>query len=208
MTDLGQGKGAFNATTLISLVALIISSVALFSTKDNSAKDNNDAKQLNTRLERIETTTGVLDKRIDKVTSDITDLQIKGWTFAQLNTSTKDYSVLQNDLGKFLISVQNVEKYANGYKLTLNIGNPNAITFNNVLATFSYGTPYDKSKDWKVWLDSLKTSQAYISKPLLAATWNRVVVVVAPAKEEDIGFITISLQTSQVQLVPDVRPQE
>lgn len=150
-----------------------------------------------------------LESRIDEIQRSVTKLEIanilRDKSSATLQTNTEDYSLLNTGSGNFLISTKDVRKYANGYKIDITIGNPNFITFTDVAATVEYGPAYDEKLTYQQWQKSLKSTRVNLDKPILPATWNKFVLTIAPAKEEDLGYISLKLDTNKVMLSPDYR---
>lgn len=56
----------------------------------------------------------------------------------RLDSSTKAYSFLSTNLGPLMVSVQDVQPYADGQRFTLKIGNPSAADYVGFKARFSY----------------------------------------------------------------------
>ena len=180
---------------VVAYAAIGLLFLSLFSqpqTKDNSSE-----------ISLLEGKIEAHNKRIVKMELD-TIFNDKSST--ALQATTKDYSILESSAGNFLVSTDDISKYANGYKITLRIGNPNFITFTDVNATVEYGEAFDSKKDYQEWRNSLRTVNVTLDKPLLPATWNKFVVTVAPAKEDDLGYLRLKLDTNKVVLSHDYRP--
>jgi len=80
----------------------------------------------------------------------------------------------------FLVSLDNLRPYANGYKATLKLGNPLSVAFDGAEIGLRWGP--QRPSDFKVikyadWMKQFKTSKQSITKRLLGGSWNPVDVV-------------------------------
>lgn len=79
------------------------------------------------------------------------------------------------------------------------------MTFNGVKVQVQWGEAYTKDKNPNDWINSLKSEEIEINKPLLPGVWNKVTVVLSPATANETGFISLSLVTNRVYLNRDLR---
>lgn len=126
-------------------------------------------------------------------------------SYAAFTPSSKGYSTLKANVGTFIVALKKITPYANGYQATFTIGNPSLMTFDGAVATLEWGQPYQKGENYLEWLNSLKSEQIKIEKPILPGVWNVVTFVLSPATAEDTGFISLALQTDQIFLYQDHR---
>jgi hypothetical protein len=89
----------------------------------------------------------------------------------------------------------------NGYKVSLNVGNPLAADYDNVTMTFKWGRKWDQKQDYGEWEKGLKTKAERILTQLKGGTWNRVEVVLAPATTEEVAFLSLSLEAPTISLM-------
>lgn len=111
---------------------------------------------------------------------------------ATLKIGNSKYTSVYGPAGPLLVSLQDVQKHAGGYKLFLHIGNPSLAKISNPVINISYG------KDWM-------KSRATFSpmKDMLPGTWNKVAVVLAPAAEEELRFMSLTIDANIVSLIHD-----
>ena len=176
-------------TSLVAAQFCMACTVPIDQSHDESAK-------------KLQATVTALQSRVDSLQSRIVDLEksvgtLRSDTFvlryqyqtAMLNTSEKGYSRLDTNEGTFLISLSNVEPYADGYRLKLDIGNPSTATFTGFIIHASWGKTYGEyEKDFN-----------YTEK-LFPGSWNKVYLTLTPAQKEDLANIQISLSTNTVFL--------
>jgi len=134
----------------------------------------------------------------------------------ELDPTAKGFTVVKADNGHFLVSCENVVPYGDGQKITMSIGNPYNMTFQGITLTARWGprppaippiSSGDDSgafHDWSVahraWQDSLRKRRISLTDDLLPGHWNRVTMVLAPAKVEEVGFIGVSIETDRISL--------
>lgn len=118
--------------------------------------------------------------------------------------ASKDYQLIHSKLGNFFVCLDNISKYADGYKVTLLIGNPNSVTFNNMILTLEWGPQMDV-QHLDEWEKQLKKRTEIINYPILSSTWNKVIFILSPAKDIDTGYIKVSLEGNSIELLPDLR---
>lgn len=93
------------------------------------------------------------------------------------------YQQVNSKCGSFYVSLQHIDKYANGYKTTFHIGNPSLVTYNNLGIVLGWGKSYL----------TRRTKEHTIVNDILPGIWNKVTVVLSPAKEEDIELIILQI---------------
>ncbi len=121
-----------------------------------------DQNELNkTKKEVAEMQDQVNDlKKIDKdyfipTISQIQDMQQPESIL--LDPTSKNYQKIDSDGYIFLIGVGDIAPYADGYKLTLSIGNPYLIRFNGFQLSIYWGKELDSKKDnYSEWEKSLR----------------------------------------------------
>lgn len=119
-------------------------------------------------------------------------------------SSPGSYQRLNSNNGTFLVLVSNVEKYLNGYKLTLSIGNTSSATYNGFELTLKWGQQLPPGlpdlKTFERWLNSLKTRTQSYTQELRPASWNKVEMILLPAAANELGYLELSMQTNSISL--------
>ncbi|MGO9018384.1 MAG: hypothetical protein ACLQVJ_08545 [Syntrophobacteraceae bacterium] len=145
---------------------------------------------------------------------EIIDLQSKyNWMDVQmnvnksiiLNATSKGFQKLDTDLGCFLVSVQGITPYLNGHKLNLNIGNPSTSEFAGFTLKTKWGEAFNPKGNvtYADWKKSLKSKEETFTEHLKAGHWNKIDLVLAPAKPEHLEYIEIEMEVNQVMLIND-----
>lgn len=94
-----------------------------------------------------------------------------------------------------------MQPFLDGYKVILNLGNPTTATYRNFKLKVKWGKEFDYEKDEpEEWRKSLKETEKRFLDELKPASWNKVELVLTPAKSEEIKYIELSMETDEVML--------
>jgi hypothetical protein len=123
------------------------------------------------------------------------------------------FSRLYSSSGFFLVSLKNVEQYLDGYKATFDVGNPLSATYENLKYQVTWGKKFDAKSvatntnafsDWETSLHSKEISSA---DKLLPGSWNKISLILSPAKSDELSYIKLKIETSTASLrTPTVNP--
>ena len=157
-------------------------------------------------LKNLEHEVTDLKTRVDKLDGETTRLQSEldaekaRYSSVIFDPSSKGYQRLNTTSGSFLVSLKDVQPYADGYNLKLAIGNLSSAEYSGFILTAKWNKSFDKftPEDWGK-LQKEKTFN-YTEK-LLSGSWNTVSLILSPAQKEELGYIEISMATDQVMLI-------
>src|ERR1700682_3597867 len=111
---------------------LLITAASIFAVGCEPVADSNGA-QLQRELADLKKTMASQARALATQSSDIGFLKLQmEWIQNKtilVDVSAQAYQCIDTNTGKFLISCDNVQPYADGQKLTFRIGNPNFVTF-------------------------------------------------------------------------------
>jgi hypothetical protein len=121
---------------------------------------------------------------------------------ARFSCEDKGYAFVSTQIGKFTVSCEDLRPFGDGYKAVLRIGNPHAVTLHGVKLNVRYGKrmPTGPESDLDEWRAGLREREVSVPDTLRPATWNRVEVVLAPAKAEDVGFLGVKMTVDRLSL--------
>lgn len=138
-----------------------------------------------------------LSKEINEQSDDISDLQIETSprTIAAFKPGEKGFTTIETGLGKIYVTLEDVQPYANGYKIKFRVGNPSFATLVDGNAEFTWGEEQEDGEKYVEWKEKLRTEEIAINEPLLPGRWNIIEVTAAPAEKHEIGFLQIKLLT-------------
>jgi hypothetical protein len=159
---------------------------------------------------------GALENQVNAIQKELKDmrlqllrLSVKGdmYKSISIDTSDKGFQRLDTSLGSFLVSVNDVKPYSNGYKLVLNVGNPYSASFKGITIKAKWGPAFDSKvsesdeKYYENWQKSFREKEETMTDELKPGTWNVLTLILSPAKAEDLGLIELSMSVSQTSLM-------
>jgi hypothetical protein len=119
-----------------------------------------------------------------------------------LDASSKYYERIDTDMGFFFIRLLDVRQFLDGYKLVFNIGNPTSAIYRDFSLTIKWGKKY-QSEEWKSvieWMKSLQSKSESFTSDLKPGHWNKVEIIISPARPDELGYIEISMKTNEFGL--------
>jgi hypothetical protein len=150
--------------------------------------------QITALKDQLNTLQANYNSRISKLETKVLSLWVDA-NYAQstqLSVTERDYSVVKTNLGNLLFIVQDVSPYANGVKLKLRIGNLNSATFHGIKMDFSWGKNVGDSFNHHKTVD--------LTTDLLPGYWTEQDVILAPAKTDEMSYISVIATLNQVGL--------
>lgn len=124
---------------------------------------------------------------------------------AVLDPTKKNFTPVERNGERFFIRCQDTTPYLDGYKVALAVGNPSSALYNGFKLTAVWGKALPVKK-WfdaaaqKEWQSSLRTNEFTFTDELRPGTWNKVEIILSPAKSDELEYLAIGLQTGAVRL--------
>jgi len=122
----------------------------------------------------------------------------------QLDPSSRTFQRIDGDVSTFLVLVDDVSPYLNGYRIKLKIGNPSDAQFSNAKLKVRWARSYDFSnysaESYKQWESSIQEKEVPLNDNLVAGSWNSVTVDLVPCAANEMGFLELSITTPSVIL--------
>jgi len=120
----------------------------------------------------------------------------------ELDVQSGAYKKIETPTGSFLIAVNSSEPVRGGYKLSLQIGNPNYADYRDFTLRIVWGKRWDENSivTYQQWRDSLTGSVYNFNGQLLRGKWNTVEVELIPATAEDLGYIECEMGVASIEL--------
>lgn len=190
----------------IALKLVLVASTLAFALAANAA---NPSSQPTQKAKPHKTNESALAAEVELLKSEVSSLQtsVLQLEFARNDSAYLDpsapnkYSRADSNNGSFIISIDNIQPYVDGQKVTLDIGNLFDASYTGFSLTVVYGPrmPTDPAgmTDWN---KSLKKLDQDFTQTLYAGTWNKIDVVLAPLKAEEFGYLNIVIHTNQISL--------
>ena len=121
---------------------------------------------------------------------------------AILNPYARSYQAIDSNSGVFLIAIERVEPIDNGFRLHLNIGNPNYADFQNFKLKFFWGPGWGGSHviSYNQWHGQLNGAEFSFQGKIEKGMWNAMTVDLVSAEKNDLGYLECELSVSGVEL--------
>jgi len=138
-----------------------------------------------------------LEKEIASLKGKVDSLeQARSWddiikdidSIAYLTPGLEGYSIVQTDLGRMTVSLEDVQAYANGSRIKLRIGNLTSATVNGANATIEWGSVNDKGTPI---YESTKAREVTFTQSLRPGAWTTISVVLTGVPPVQLGFVRI-----------------
>ncbi len=150
------------------------------------------------KIKSLETSNTYLANELDALRVEVSSNDFKKATFTPDNTG---FSRLDSSISSFLVSLKKAIPYADGYKLHINLGNPNYASFQDPVLTITWSKRHDyKKHNFDEVEKSKRTKKVSLLKMVRAGSWNSTEVIIAPATPEEIGEITLEIDTPTAHL--------
>lgn len=123
-----------------------------------------------------------------------------------LKVTKKGYGTISSNIGYFLISAEDVQPYLEGYKITLKIGNPSAMTFNGMTINLVYpslkSTTEGEGSTSKSFLDysNNESSVSQFTEKFYPGRWTKIVVSLPRLSLAQLENLSGIIQANQVLL--------
>lgn len=136
----------------------------------------------------------------------------------------KDFYTINTGSGMLFISIKEVKPYLNGYRLSLEIGNPNFVTYINPEINLSWNISFqqhwknqseakEKQKTTKekiqipFWKDTLQEKSYCALKRFLPGIWNEIEIDIPNVTLDQLEYCELSIKAGTVILSKDIRVQ-
>jgi hypothetical protein len=164
-----------------------------------------------------------LGQHVDKLEKSVQQLQSEsfmrsleegGKTRVHLDPTQKSYQRVECNNGPLMVSVDSMESYLDGYRLTLQIGNPSYMTYSGFEATTYWGPSWQDIAGTNnfseaisaKWQSLQRSNTVTLTDSLMPGKWNWVKIIVAPAKPDEIRNLEMSFKSSTVSFMTMPKP--
>lgn len=167
-----------------------------------------DSADLRMRVKVLEDYVEKFKPSLDEFSQDLLNnidrrIQVATDKIVVLNPVSRRFVKIEASAGTFLIAVQKMEKIERGYRLVLNIGNPNTPTYSGVKLTLRWGKKWDESfahSSYEQWRSSLTGAEYTYVGALEPGVWTEVAVDLVPADEKQFEHIECEIEVNTVKL--------
>jgi len=181
---------------------MLKSNVNALKENTTNTQQNIDPKEFNDFKVKTLTDIAITKLMLEQFNKAIFSISDAGKGFARVDTTT----------GMFFLMLDKAEQIEDGYKLSFRLGNPQNCVYNGCKLEVKWGKKYDREDDSTTreeWEKSLNSSSYTISNLLRPGQWSNFEITISPAKsEEDVQYLEIELQTSQIILQKSSQQEE
>lgn len=114
------------------------------------------------------------------------------------------YQELDANPLQFLVSLESVAPYLNGYKLIIDVGNPTTARFHGATIICKWNKAYDwrhySQESYKAWQAAIHTSQTNVTNEIDPGSWNPIEIDLLPATQDELEYLTVSIQSDTISL--------
>ncbi len=195
-------------------LAIVVAAVGLAAGLSGCKPDAETAAELQSLRDAVTTQTKALSQLeasrskliadVQKLQGEVATLQFESAIMgdvgktAVLSVTEKGFSVAEMSVGSILISVKDVTPYANGVKVKLNIGNPTSATFPGLKLQVGWANAEPGSKNYDA--STYQKKEISISSDIKPGMWNTEEIVLAPAKPDQVDYVSIKPSAPSVVL--------
>ncbi len=181
----------------MKMALLSICALCIMASCDSGQQVVSLEKNLNdtqARISALQINIEALKKNINKDINDVKDKQVSDEhlqemdKLAYLTPGSTGYSVVRFDLGYLIVRLAKVKPYANGSKVTLEIGNPLSVNINRLKATFDWGKVDDKGMPLN---EQTKSKEITLKRSLQGGYMTQLTLVFKDVKPQELGFVRV-----------------
>jgi len=188
----------------VLLLMLMAQTAPAFAQQASAAK----VDELRKRVEKLEDYTDKLQSGLDDFSKNLVSnldqqLQAVRSNAVVINPLSRKVSKIETNTGTFLLAVSRMDKSGDGYRLYLQIGNPNAATYGDVKLRLYWGSAFSSvsaNMTYDKWHQSLKGAEFVYSGSLEAGVWTDIAVDLKPAEYSQLQYIECEMEVNTVKL--------
>jgi hypothetical protein len=160
----------------------------------------NQIVTLRERVKASESAASNLETRVLKL-----ELAQSNHESIEVDLTSRQYQRLDTETGTFLISVEDVSPYLDGYRVTLSIGNPSYATYKGFDLHAKWSGAYDWTKyseaSFKQWEASIREKSDSFPDSLDPGKWNKVDLLLPSTPASQLGYLQLSMVTNTISLI-------
>ena len=174
----------------LGVLVLLTSCDELLQSQNRKADASNTSSAANDDI-------NAMKRRLNALEFQMRMLHNKNQT-AYLGPEDKGFDVVETANGRFFVSLTGMSPYGDGYKLHINLGNPQHATYPDVVVKARWGKrdEYGFAENE----DGMKSVSVTLTRNLRPGSWNPIEVVVAPASRLEVGAVYIDIETPSLIL--------
>lgn len=166
----------------------------------DTKKIEDDISNLEDRITALESNYVDINLELFNLGLKIDDLQKNVITFDPANA--EGFQAINTGNGYFLFAIRDIKPYLDGYRIFLDVGNPNYATYNGIKLKAKWGKrfTYSDSILYDTWKNSLLEKEVSITHDIKPGTWNKINFNISPVKIDEFGYLSLSVETNSISL--------
>lgn len=147
-----------------------------------------------------------LEKEVEKLNQEVEYLQYKLMQVTKYESAifsgiSNGYQSISTTNGIFFITLEDIQKTHNGYKVVFGIGNPNYCEFENIDINIQYNKQYTDNTQYLEWSSQLKEQIFNFPSLVLNPGEGRNVELVLPVQDiSELGYIEFKMMSNSISL--------
>ena len=119
-----------------------------------------------------------------------------------LNVASTAYQNISTNTGNFLISVDHFDTIPGGFRLYMNIGNPNFADYKGFKLRFRWGKKYHSGYtiSYDEWRETLVGAEYTFNGSLYKGMWNQVEVDIEAPSSSDLAYLECEMDVLSIEL--------
>lgn len=193
---------------MVRTLTLGFTAAALVGGCAQSQAPNDQSAVIKALAARVDELSEQLDKQrqdIDSHAGAITVLQsqVANYSEVVLDPAQRGFGRVDANVGTFAVSLSDVQPFADGVRVRLELGNLSSATFGGTTTlNLKYGRRKpERWQDWAAWNASLREKKEAVTERLLPDHWNPVHVVLPGIEAKDFGYLEVGISTETVYMV-------
>lgn len=161
-------------------------------TADREASITKLQSQVNSQLEELTTLKGEVEDL--KFKASMHDVQLETVDVSEAVVSEGGgYGIAKTKQGIFLITIEKLEPYLDGYKATLHVGNTSTLTMLGGEFEVKWGLPWDSpnKKPKEIWA-SRKSKKFSFTHTFSPGAYTAIDVALTPARPEEVKTLNVA----------------
>ena len=177
-----------------TIIAMLIIATILGCTgcKEKEPVSADEWMSLQTQIGVLTSQIKALDEKIDALRNQPPTVRAPDTEAAFVSATESGYGLARTKLGPMTVSLSGAEKYVDGYKLRLQLGNITAAQLSGVHVNVAWGL-------FKVGT-AQKTKDFEILKPLPPGTFTTTEILLSPADATEIKLVSVSVVPDKIEL--------
>ena len=175
-------------------------------------ESKNEFSRLEARIDSLETYIREFTASLNTFTKGVNDqiaakVRVESDKVIALSPVSKKFTKIETNAGSFVLVINKFQRTEEGYRLLLNIGNPNAAKFSGLRFKLRWGRIWDPNSvtiTYEDWRASLIGGEYIYPGELTPGEWTEITLDLPPPGQHQLDYIECEMEVDSVVLLkPD-----